>query len=100
MQNIPWAAYILNLSPKEYETIDWKNIILPKDTIIELTKKDFDIVLFYIKHIALPIDEIFITYMKNMIGDRYFDRMTKLCKIYNNHIFHIRYTKGFFFVCI
>ncbi len=82
---------LLNLSPKEYETIDWKNIILPKDTIIELTKKDFDTVQFYIKHIALPIDEVFITYIKYMIGDRYFDRMTKLCKIYNNHIFHIRY---------
>jgi len=80
----------MDLLPKEYETIDWKNIILPKYTIIELTKTDFDIVLFYIFNISLPIDEVFITYLKHIISDKYFERMTKLCNIYNNHIFPIR----------
>lgn len=68
-----------------------KDIILSKDTIIELTKKDFETVQFYIKNISLPIDEVFITYMKYIISDKYFERMAKLCNIYNNHIFPIRY---------
>ena len=46
---------------------------------------------FYIKNISLPIDEVFITYLKYIISDKYFERLKELCKIYNNHIFSIRY---------